>query len=113
MRAVLTWTSPTLSVATEVTGEPRVSLWVASDTTDADLVFSLNDVAPDGRSSQVVQGYINIPHQNPSEPVPLLPGEPRKVEVTLLPTSYVFEAGHRLRLALAGAASAPAGLPQP
>ena len=111
---VLTWTTAPLPVATEVTGYPHVSLWAASSTTDGDMVFSLNDVAPDGKSTQVVQGYLNVPHgASLSDPTPLVPGQARRVELDLLPTAYVFQPGHRLRLALAGAASAAPGLPFP
>ena len=110
-KQVLTWTTAPLPVATEVTGYPHVSLWAASSTNDGDMVFSLNDVAPDGTSTQVIQGYLNVPHQaSLSDPTPLVPGEARKVELDLLPTAYVFQPGHRLRLALAGAASVAPGL---
>jgi putative CocE/NonD family hydrolase len=113
-RKVLTWTTAPLPVATEVTGYPHVSLWAASSTTDGDMVFGLNDVAPDGRSTQVVQGYLNVPHRaSLSDPTPLVPGQAQKIELDLLPTAYVFQPGHRLRLALAGAASAAPGLPFP
>ena len=111
---VLTWTTAPLPVATEVTGYPHVSLWAASSTADGDMVFSLNDVAPDGKSTQVVQGYLNVPHAaSLSDPTPLVPGQARRVELDLLPTAYVFQPGHRLRLALAGAANAAPGLPFP
>ena len=111
---VLTWTTEPLLAATEVTGYPHVSLWASSSTADGDLVFSLNDVAPDGTSTQVVQGYANVPHaQSLSDPQPLVPGQVRKVDMDLLPTAYVFQPGHRLRLALAGAASAAPWLRYP
>ena len=110
----LTWTTPPLAVATEVTGYPHVSLWASSSTADGDMVFSLNDVAPDGASTQVVQGYLNVPRQaSLSEPDPLVPGQARRIEADLLPTAYVFQPGHRLRLALAGAAGVAPGLPFP
>ena len=111
---VLTWTTAPLPVATEVTGYPHVSLWAASTTNDGDMVFSLNDVAPNGTSTQVVQGYLNVPHQRSlADPKPLVPGQAQQVELDLLPTAYVFQPGHRLRLALAGAASVAPGLPFP
>ncbi len=111
---VLTWTTAPLAVATEVTGYPHVSLWASSDTADGDMVWSLDDVAPDGTSTQVVQGYLNVPHAgSESDPVPLVPGQARKVDLDLLPTAMVFQPGHRLRLALAGAASVAPGLPAP
>ncbi len=111
---VLTWTTAPLPVATEVTGYPHVSLWASSDTKDGDMVFSLNDVAPDGTSTQVIQGYLNVPHQaSLSDPKPLTPGQAQKIDLDLLPTAYVFHSGHRMRLALAGAASTAPGLPFP
>jgi uncharacterized protein len=111
---VLTWTTAPLPVPTEVTGYPHVSLWAASSTAEGDLVFSLDDVAPDGTSTQVVQGYLNAPHaQSLSEPKPLTPGQAQRYELDLLPTAYVLQPGHRIRLALAGAAKAVPGLPFP
>jgi len=111
---VLTWTTTPLLVATEVTGYPHVSLWASSSTNDGDMVFSLNDVAPDGMSTQVIQGYLNVPRQaSLSDPKPLVPGQMQKIDVDLLPTAYVFQSGHRLRLALAGAASVADDLPFP
>ena len=113
-RHVLTWTSAPLPVATEVTGYPHVSLWASSSTSDGDMVFSLNDVAPDGTSTQVIQGYLNVPHAaSLSDPAPLVPGQAQKIELDLLPTAYVFQPGHRMRLAMAGAAGVAPGLPSP
>ncbi len=113
-KQVLTWTTAPLPVATEVTGAPHVSLWAASSTDDGDMVFSLNDVAPDGASVQVIQGYLNVPHgASLASPAPLQPGQAWQVEVDLLPTAYVFQPGHRMRLAMAGAASVAPGLPFP
>jgi len=113
-RKVLTWTTAPLPVAAEVTGYPHVSLWASSSTNDGDMVFSLNDVAADGTSTQVIQGYLNVPHQaSLSDPKPLAPGQAQKIDADLLPTAYVFQPGHRLRLALAGAASVAPGLPFP
>ena len=48
-----------------------------------------------------------------SNPKPLVPGQAQAIDVDLLPTAYVFQSGHRLRLALAGAASVADGLPFP
>lgn len=111
---VLTWTTAPLPVATEVTGYPHVSVWAASNTADGDMVWSLTDVAPDGASTQVVQGYLNVPHMASwADPKPLTPNQPQKVDLDLLPTSYVFQPGHRLRIDLAGAPSVAQGLPFP
>ena len=37
----------------------------------------------------------------------------QKIDLDLLPTAYVFQPGHRMRLAMAGAASVAAGLSFP
>jgi len=118
-----TWTSPPLSEPTEITGTANLILWAASSGTDADFVINLTDVSPDGTSRSVVPGYLNGPRQHqvgvgaravPARP--LTPGVPRQFTVRLWPTSYVFAAGHRIRVALAGGAE-PAtgddGTPQP
>ncbi len=106
---VLTWTTAPLRVATEVTGYPKVTLYAASSAADGDFVFDLTDVAPDGASHDVVQGYFNAPRARGPDaphaaPQPLTPGQVIKYELTLYPTAYVFQPGHRIRLALAGGA---------
>ena len=104
----LTWTSTRLPVATEVTGLPVLSLWIAASAPDADLVAQISDVAPDGTSRQVVQGYLNLPRAvDPSAPVPLVPGEPCRFKLETYPVAYVFHPGHRIRLSLSGG-TAPA-----
>ncbi len=105
----VTWTTPPLKVATEVTGYPQVTLYAASSADDGDLVFDMTDVAPDGTSRQVVQGYFNAPHTFGADapravPQPLVPGRIQKYQLRLYPTAYVFQPGHRIRLALAGGA---------
>ena len=98
-----------------MTGYPHVALWASPSGTDADLVFSLNDVAPDGTSRQVMQGYLNARHAAAlhEAPAPLAPGEARRYDLDLFPVAYVFAAGHRIRLAVANGAEAPAELPFP
>ena len=101
----VTWTTAPLAVATEVTGYPKLSIWAAATTADADLVFSVTDVAPDGRSRQVIQAYLNAPRADlRAAPKPLTPGVAVKYELDMFPVVYVFQPGHRLRLAIAGGA---------
>ncbi len=104
-RQLPTWTSAALRVPTEVTGDPRLALSVSSSADDADLVVSLTDVAPDGSSRLVSQGYLNLPRAlDPARPRPREPGAIARYELELAPVSYVFAAGHRIRLTLAGGA---------
>ena len=115
----LTYTSPALSEALEVTGHPMVTLFLSADGADASLFVVLEDVAPDGNSSYVTEGSLRALHRGSiaSSPpyrdavpvrvydrassTPLRPGEVAKLHFDLLPTSYQFRAGHRLRLSIA------------
>ena len=106
----LTWTSPILDQAVEITGYANLTLWVSASAPDADLVAHITDVAPDGSSRQIVQGYANLPRiGDPSTPRPLTPGQVARYDIQLLPIAYVLPAGHRLRLAIAGGAEPGAG----
>jgi uncharacterized protein len=60
-------------------------------------------VFPDGTSVLVERGVLNLTHRRSSvHPEPLEPGVAVDVVVELEATSWVFEPGHRIRLALAG-----------
>jgi hypothetical protein len=87
----------------DVLGHPRVRLTVTSPYPVAFVSARLCDVFPDGTSALVSRGVLNLTHRFGHEvPVPLEPGVPTTVEVELEATSWIFEHGHRLRLALAG-----------
>jgi predicted acyl esterase len=121
-RRRLTWTSAPMTVDTEVTGSPRLTLEVAADAADTAFHAYLEDVAPDGRSTYFAEGVMRASYRAtiPADQVPwrvfgpfpamaratyapLTPGKMERVEITLFPTSALIRQGHRLRLALAGA----------
>jgi uncharacterized protein len=86
----------------EILGHPRLALRVESAAPVAYLSAKLADVFPDGTSSLVTRGLLNLAHRRSSvEPEPF--AGPAEVEIELEATSWVFEPGHRIRLALAGA----------
>ena len=87
----------------EILGHARARLTVTSTAPVAFLSAKLCDVFPDGTSALVARGILNLAHRaSSSEPTPLEPGAPVPVEVELEATSWIFEAGHRVRLSLAG-----------
>jgi predicted acyl esterase len=108
---VVTWTTAPLQVATEVTGYPKLTIFAAASAADADFVFDMTDVAPDGTSRQVVQAYLNAPHAAGvrEAPKPLTPGAVGTYELEMFPLAYVFQPGHRIRLAIAGGAKVAPG----
>ena len=87
----------------EVLGHPRVRLTVTSPHPVALLSARLCDVFPDGASALVSRGVLNLTHRDGhADPKPLEPGNPTPVEIELEATSWIFEPGQRVRLALAG-----------
>jgi putative CocE/NonD family hydrolase len=112
-------TSP-LAADTEVTGDAVVDLWMSSTATDGNIFLYLEDVAPDGHVTQVTDARLKASVRKlgtpqydarglPFHPAlradvqPLMPGEPIEMEFAFLPTSYIFKAGHRIRISVAGA----------
>jgi uncharacterized protein len=95
---------PELEQEMEILGYPQMHLTVRSSAAAAFVSAKLCDVFPDGTSALVSRGLLNLTHRASHErPEPLAPGEPYQVMVELDATSWVFEAGHRIRLDLAGA----------
>jgi putative CocE/NonD family hydrolase len=103
---VLVFTTPPLEKPLEVTGRLRAHLWVSSSAVDTDFTANLTDVYPDGRSMLVTDGIIRARHRNSCERDDLLkPGEVVEVDIDLWSTSLIFNAGHRIRVALSSSNS--------
>ncbi|HEY4608323.1 MAG TPA: CocE/NonD family hydrolase, partial [Ilumatobacteraceae bacterium] len=85
----------------EVLGHVVVNATVTSNRPIAYLSVKLNDVCPDGTSALVTRGLLNLTHRV-DPPQPLEPGQRYAVEVEMEATSWVFAAGHSLRLSVAG-----------
>lgn len=128
---LLTYTGEPLESDLRITGTPVVSLHLSSTHADGALHVYLEDVAPDGRVTYLTEGVLRLIHSSSNESgepyqqsgpprtflradsVPLTPGEMAVVEMPLYATSVRVEAGHRLRIAIAGAdASAFARYPE-
>jgi putative CocE/NonD family hydrolase len=87
----------------ELLGHPRLRLTLTSPHPVAFLSARLCDVFPDGTSALVSRGVLNLTHRDGHvDPRPLEVGVPTQIELELEATSWIFEAGHSLRLALAG-----------
>ncbi|MGH2815271.1 MAG: CocE/NonD family hydrolase C-terminal non-catalytic domain-containing protein, partial [Actinomycetota bacterium] len=88
----------------EILGHPRLVVRVGASAPVAFLSAKLCDVLPDGTSTLVARGLLNLTRRRSlTEPEPMRPGVVEEVELELDATSWVFPAGHRLRLSLAGA----------
>jgi predicted acyl esterase len=100
----LTFTSRPLAVPVVLLGRPRVRLTVHADAPRALLAARLTDVAPDGTSTLLTRGLVNLCHRDGSEhPQPLVPGEPVTAEIRLGAVGYELETGHSVRLGISPA----------
>jgi predicted acyl esterase len=117
----MTYTTPVLAADSTMTGHPVVHLWVSTTATDGDFLAFLADVAPDGKVTPLPgteDGKLRAshralnaaPYDNLGLPYhrsfaadvkPLTPGEPVELVFDMAPISYVFKAGHRIRLIIA------------
>jgi putative CocE/NonD family hydrolase len=99
----LTYTTQPLAEHIDVLGFPEAVLHIRSSARRGALVVRLTDVAPDGTSSLVAQGVLNLTHRRShADPEPVPTGEPIEIRVPLTATGYRFLAGQRIRLSIAG-----------
>ncbi len=90
-----------LAVTTEILGAPQVHLRLSADKPQALVCVRLNDVAPDGRSTRVTVGLLNLTHRDSHEfATPLRPGEIYDATVDLDDIAHVFRAGHRIAVSI-------------
>ena len=112
----LTYTTPVLQAPRELTGHPLVYLLLESSTDDLDVFAYLEQVSLDGTSTYITEGALRASHRalHPapyanfglpyhgsfeSDCEPLGDG-PVELVFDLLPTSWMFPAGSRIRLAI-------------
>ncbi|MCV3273012.1 CocE/NonD family hydrolase [Roseobacter sinensis] len=89
---------------TDIFGAPKVRLRLSSDQAQAQIAVRLCDVHPDGASTRITYGVLNLSQrEDPSEPRPMPPGAPMPVELWLDTIAYRLPKGHRLRLAVSTA----------
>jgi predicted acyl esterase/amino acid transporter len=97
-----TYDSRTLTEPIEIIGFPRVRLQVSASAPLADWTVRLEDVFPDGRVA-LVTGALQSGAQWSSrlDPAPLAPGLVYVIKTPLHFTTWTFQPGHRIRLAIA------------
>jgi len=90
-----------LSETIDILGAPVLNLRIAADQPDAFVVARLCDVAPDGASTRVSFGVLNLTHRDShEEPEALTPGVFYSLKLQLNDTAQSFAPGHRIRLSV-------------
>jgi len=100
----LVWTSEPLDVPLSVIGVPQAVLHLTATMPVATCAVRLSEVAPDGTSSLVAQGVLNLTHRlsdtDPS-PMPTRGFATEEVRIPLRTSGCRFAPGHRIRLTVA------------
>lgn len=98
---LLLFTTEPLTEPVEVTGRITARIYVSSDCPDTDFAVKLTDVYPDGKSMLVTDGIRRGSLRKSFEKREMLePSEVYELDVDLWSTSLVFNAGHRIRVAV-------------
>ncbi|MEV0760951.1 CocE/NonD family hydrolase [Nocardia sp. NPDC050435] len=128
----LTFTSPPVADTTTLSGPIAVHLNTMHDAADGYWTVTVNDVAPDGRSTTLSTGQLvaslraldesrsaraaNGDYTDPypimsiHQRLPTVPGQATQLDLGLAPTDAVLKPGHRLRVDVF-ASNYPKGLP--
>ena len=125
VRRVLTFTSAPLEADLEVTGPIVLELYASSSAIDTQFIVKLTDQHPQDAAARakgeqpaytpVSKGWLKASHREKdpqrstptrpfythTNPQPITPGEIYQFDIEVLPISYVFKKGHRIRLELA------------
>jgi putative CocE/NonD family hydrolase len=119
---LLVYASAPLEHDLEVTGHPLATLYLRANARDGAVFVYLEEETASGKVLYVTEGQLRLQHRDLDETSarlfrspapyrsftrgsakPLVPGELTRVVVDLVPTSFLFSKGSRIRLALGGA----------
>ncbi len=87
-----------------IVGAPRIRLRFSANKAQAQLAVRLNHIHPNGASTRITYGVLNLTHrEGHAAPAPLVPGQSYEVELDLDHIAYRVPKGHRLRVAISSA----------
>ena len=98
------WDGNTLDSDLVITGAPEITLCVSSDKPVAQLAVRLNHIHPDGSSTRITYGILNLCHRDghgKSKPLPI--NQSVNVTLNLDQCAYTVPAGHRVRVSISNA----------
>jgi putative CocE/NonD family hydrolase len=102
-RDVLIYTTPPLGAPLVIVGEPVLTLHIASDAPDADLIAKLIDVSPDQKAWNVADGTLRLRYRGGTERAEWLAKDKiYRVNIRLSALAHTFLVGHSVRLQIAG-----------
>ena len=129
VRRVLTFTTTQMLKYFEVTGPIVIKLFASSSTIDTQFIINISDQHPKDEAARskgdqpaftpVAKGWLKASHREKdtkrstparpfythTNPQPLVPNSIYEFDIEVLPISYVFKKGHRIRLEIANSDS--------
>ncbi len=109
----LVYDSPEMNRSLEIIGYPEVALCTAADAPLANWIVRLEDVQPDGKVTLITGAGLSGAQRNSSaNPDALVPGTFYNLSFKLHFTTWTFQPGHKIRLAITNA-QFPAFWPTP
>lgn len=100
----LCFDSAPLPEATDIIGAPKITLALASDQPQGQIAVRLNHIHPDGASTRITYGVLNLTHRSSAaNPSPMTPGTAEEVTLSLDHIAYRVPEGHKLRIAISTA----------
>jgi len=103
---VIVFDSAVLTEDLPIVGSLRANIFVSSSANDTDFVVTVSDLGKD-TSMLVRYGAVRMRWRESDSRMssPLVPGKVYEVDIDLWHTAYIFPKGHRVRVAIASAAS--------
>ena len=99
-----TFDSEALTADMDIVGAPRLALTLASDKPQAQIAVRLNHIHPDGASTRITYGVLNLSHATSHvTPKAMTPHAPHDVTVELDHIAYRVPKGHKLRVSISTA----------
>ena len=90
-----------LDAPLDITGAPVIRLSLSANRPRAMVAVRLCDVQPDGASTRITYGILNLCHRNSHEfPEDVAPGETMQIAMQLDDIAYRMKPGSRLRVAI-------------
>ncbi len=79
------WQSEPLAQCRDIVGAPVVRLVLACDRAQGQVAVRLNHVHPDGASTRITYGVLNLSHRNgPEVPEAMVPGRAEEITLCLI-----------------------------
>lgn len=98
------FTTAPLEADMDIAGAPTLRLRLRADRPQAQIAVRLNHIHPDGASTRITYGVLNLSHRDShANPTPLIPDEAFEITLPLDHIAYRVPKGHKIAVAISSA----------